>query len=266
MTTPMTDAFSRHRADIDAAFASGDAEQIKAAYRSLGTYLEADTADDLDRVPVLSFGETTPVVAAEVPASAALVLDAGCGPNPALAIAIGSDQARTVVALDIGLGTARLAVAIARRAGVDLLPVVGDVERLPFRWGAFDAVVCDDTIEHLPDDRTGARELSRVTRARGTVIVATPNRHSLEVLWRKLTDRLRGRRHPASAYYAAESHLREYTPKELRAVLQPSLRVQRFSVVGWQRGRKSRWATKLVQRKPFRAFTRTVVAVAEPVR
>ena len=266
MTTPMTDAFSRHRADIEAAFESGDAEQIKAAYRLLGSYLEEDTADDLDRVPVLSFGETTPVVAAEVPAGAHLVLDAGCGPNPALAITIASGRVRTVVALDIGLGTARLAVAVAQRAGVELLAVVGDVERLPFRRGAFDAVVCDDTIEHLPDDRAGAGELSRVTRDRGTVIVATPNRHSLEVLWRKLNDRVRGRRRPASAYYAAESHLREYTPRELRAVLAPSLRIEHFSVVGWERGRKSRLATKLVHLKPFRPFTRTVVAVTEPVR
>lgn len=266
MTTPMTDAFSRHHADMEAAFASGDPEQIKAAYRSLGSYLESDTADDLDRVPVLSFSETTPVVAAEVPPTAGLVLDAGCGPNPALAITLGSDDRRTVVALDIGLGTARLAVAVAQRAGVELLAVVGDVERLPFRRGAFDAVVCDDTIEHLPDDLEGARELGRVTRDRGTVIVATPNRHSLEVLWRKVNDRLRGRRLPASAYYAAESHLREYTPKELGAVLAPSLRVDHHSVVGWERGRKSRWATKFVHLKPFRRFTRTVVAVTEPVR
>src|SRR3954464_15895719 len=106
MTAPMTDPFTRYRADIEAAGGSDDSEQIKAAYRSLGSYLEAELADDLDRVPVLSFGETTPVVAAEVPGSAGLVLDAGCGPNPALAIAIGGDPARTVVALDIGLGTA----------------------------------------------------------------------------------------------------------------------------------------------------------------
>jgi hypothetical protein len=98
------------------------------------------------------------------------------------------------------------------------------------------------------------------------VIVATPNRHSLEVLWRKLNDRLRGRRLPASAYYAAESHLREYTPRELAAVVAGSLRVQRFAVVGWQRGRKGRLATKLVHRQPLRRFTRTVVAVTEPVR
>lgn len=266
MTAPMTDAFTRHRADIEAARAAGDPDRIKAAYRSLGVYLEHDTAGDLDRVPVLSFSETTPVVAAEVPADAELVLDAGCGPNPALAIAVATARARTVVVLDIGLGMARLAVAVGARAGVELLGVVGDVEDLPFRRGVFDAAVCDDTIEHLPDDRAGAAELSRVTRAAGTVIIATPNRHSLEVLWRKLCDTLRRRRLSASQYYAAESHLREYTPRELTRVLAPQLSVRRFSVVGWDKGRKGRAATRLVQRPPFRRFTRTVVAVAEPAQ
>jgi ubiquinone/menaquinone biosynthesis C-methylase UbiE len=266
MTAPMTDAFTRHRADIEAARASGDPHQIKAAYRSLGTYLEDDTGDDLDRVPVLSFGETTPVVAAEVPADADLVLDAGCGPNPALAIALASPASRTVIILDIGLGTSRLALAVAARSSVRLVAVVGDVESLPFRNAAFDAVVCDDTIEHLPDDRQGGRELSRVTCDEGMVIVATPNRRSLEVLWRKTADRSRLRRLPASAYFAADSHLREYTPRELTRVLDPALDVRRFAVVGWRGGRVARLATRVVRRKPFRRFTRTIVAVAQPVR
>jgi SAM-dependent methyltransferase len=262
----VTDAFTHHRADIEAALESGDPEQIKAAYQSFGAYLEHDLADDLDNVPVLSFHETMPVVAAQLPLDAGLVLDAGCGPNPALAIAVASQRPRTVVALDIGLGMVRLAVAVAARAGRELIAVVGDVENLPFRTAAFDAVVCDDTIEHLPDDRQGVRELSRVTRAHGTVIVATPNRHSLEVRWRMALDRVRGRRLPSSAYYAAQSHLREYTPRELRDVLDGALRVQRFAVVGWHAGPKGRLASRVVQHRPCRRFTRAVVAVAEPER
>src|SRR5439155_1564823 len=84
---------------------------------------------------------------------------------------------------------------------------------------------------------------------------------SLEVFWHKLLDRVRGRRLPASTYYAAESHLREYTPRELRGVLDGALRVQRFAVVGWRTGRKGRLASGLVHAPPFRRFTRTVVVV-----
>lgn len=262
----MTDAFARHRADIDEARASGDPNELKAAYRSFGVYLEKEAGDDLDHVPMLSFRETAPVVAAALPPDADLVLDAGCGPNPALAMAVAAQRSRTVVVLDIGLGMTRLAVAVGARAGLRLLAVVGDVEELPFRDRAFDAAMCDDTIEHLPDDRQGARELSRVTRDHGTVLVATPNRHSLEVFWHKVLDRLRGRHLPASAYYAAESHLREYTPRELGDVLTGTLHVRRFAVVGWSTGWKGRVASAVVHIPPFRRFTRTVVAVAEPRR
>lgn len=259
----MADPFSRHHADVDAAMRSGDPVAIKQAYRSLGAYLEEAAGSELDRVPVLSFPETTPVVAAQVPPEARLVLDAGCGPNPALGICLGA-AGRRVVALDIGLGTVRLARSVASAAGVDVLGIVGDVERLPFRDGAVDAVVCDDTIEHLPDDRQGAAELARVTRRGGTVVVATPNRRSLEVLWRKGRDLTRLRRRPASHYYAAESHLREYTPGELARVIGTALDVRSYATVGWSGGRRARWATRAVQRGPLRGLTRTVVAVATP--
>ena len=60
----------------------------------------------------------------------------------------------------------------------------------------------------------------------GRMVVATPNRHSLGVIRRKLADRLRRRRRPPSAYYAAESHLREYTWAEFERVLCPHLIVR----------------------------------------
>ena len=59
--------------------------------------------------------------------------------------------------------------------------------------------------------------LSIAHAAGGRMVVATPNRHSLEVVYRKGRDLLRGRRQPASAYYAATSHLREYTSRQCEA-------------------------------------------------
>ena len=46
--------------------------------------------------------------------------------------------------------TAAARVRASGRQRVDL--VVGDASRLPFRDGAFDAVICTETLEHLPDD------------------------------------------------------------------------------------------------------------------
>src|SRR5439155_6090134 len=110
--------------------------------------------------------------------------------------------------LDSGLGTVRLARSLGEARGVGLLGVVGDVERLPFREGAFDGILCDDTVEHLPDDRAGVAELVRVLARRGRLVLATPNRHSFDVLRRKAADRLRRKSLPSSHYFSSNSHLR----------------------------------------------------------
>lgn len=259
----MTDPFARHAEDVESALASGDAAEIKATYRRLGDYLEESAAGGAD-VPVLAYPETADIVVAQVPPGARRVLDAGCGPNPLAAIALGR-SGHEVVAVDIGLGTARLARSTSAAEGVAVLPVVADVEALPFRRSAFDALVCDDTIEHLPDDRRGASELARVLTPAGVAVVATPNRHSAEVLARKVSDRVRGRFRPRRAYFVVDSHLREYTPGELQRVLSPALRVERRVPVGWpRRGPRRELVNRLVRRPVLDRLSRVVVVVARP--
>ena len=190
------------------------------------------------------------------------VLDAGCGPDPGAGTLLGSRPATTVVALDIGLGTVRLARAKAELGGVRLLGVVGDVERLPFRDGAFDAVVCDDTIEHLPDDAEGMRQLRRVTAPGGTVVVATPNRWSAQVLARRVRDLRARRRLPASHYFAAESHLREYTwPQLERLARRAGLRVADRRAVPWPGSGRRALASAATRRGPGRLVSRMLVLV-----
>jgi SAM-dependent methyltransferase len=52
----------------------------------------------------------------------------------------------------------------------------GVSESLPFRDGAFDAVLLNEVIEHVRDDRETLREALRVTRKGGRVIIFAPNR------------------------------------------------------------------------------------------
>ncbi|MEJ7582559.1 MAG: class I SAM-dependent methyltransferase [Acidimicrobiales bacterium] len=160
MTGPSWPA--RHADEVGEALAGGRPSSIKRLYVNLGEFLEEDYGNDVAGAPLLSLPETLPVVLRLLEGVDGLLLGAGCGPNPAVAIAIAREPGRSVVALDIGTGMVRLAVARARREGVHLLGVVGDVEALPFCEGAFAGGVCDDTIEHLPDDDQGARELGRV--------------------------------------------------------------------------------------------------------
>jgi SAM-dependent methyltransferase len=107
----------------------------------------------------------------------------------------------------VGLGTLahRLAVSGYRVAGIDysfeaalhvrrnagLPAVVGDLTRMPFRSGVFDAVTTGETLEHLDDDRGAANEIARVVRSGGTVVATVP---ALQVLWSSSDDYYEHRR------------------------------------------------------------------------
>src|SRR5512143_1318964 len=74
-------------------------------------------------------------------------LDVGCGANLIYDVAL-TRQGRRVFGVDFALNFLRLAPQ--ERAGAFLAQA--DAMRLPFRDGAFGAVICSETIEHIPDD------------------------------------------------------------------------------------------------------------------
>lgn len=113
---------------------------------------------DLHKRSVLHFVEDT---ARAVPPGARL-LDAGAGEGPYRPLFAHTRY----VALDDRRGD----------AGWDYggLDVVGDLRRIPFRDGAFDAVLCTETLEHLTDPQDVVRELARVLRPGGRVHVTAP--------------------------------------------------------------------------------------------
>ncbi|MBA2496377.1 MAG: class I SAM-dependent methyltransferase [Acidimicrobiia bacterium] len=245
-----------------------DPHAIKRMYVDLGADWWEAHADDLDAVPALSLPETLPVVAGLLEGVRGLLLDAGCGPNPMVSCALVATGGSDVVALDIGLGTVRTACAIGVRRGVRLRGVVGDVERLPFRAGAFDGVACDDTVEHLPDDGAGVGELLRVARRGAPVVVATPNRHNAYILRARLRDRLRGRRHPLEHYFVSSSHLREYTWPEVECLVGARTVVRARVGCGWERTSTratARLASWLVRRSAARRFSSMIVVRADGI-
>jgi SAM-dependent methyltransferase len=102
-------------------------------------------------------------------------LDAGCGDGRHLAaIAAAGYRPARVVGVDISqriLETARATVA-------ELAPelVRANLEALPLEDDAFDLVLCTQVIEHLIDVEAGMRELARVLRPGGTLVLTTDNR------------------------------------------------------------------------------------------
>jgi SAM-dependent methyltransferase len=260
----LSGAFDRYSAHVEEVLRSGDASSIKRIYHEYGELLEA-VARTGEPVPVLSRPETLVAVTGILKGVRGRVLDAGCGANPVASIAL-SSPVRAMVGADIALGTVRLAGAAAAARGTRFFGVVADLEALPFRSSAFDGAICDDTIEHLPRDDVGAAELARVLRSGGRLALATPNRHSAEVLYRKAQDLIRRRRRPASAYYAAASHLREYSWRELEHLVRPRFLVRGRAPVGWSGGSKRRVATSIIGLPVLRRLSRMVVVELEPRR
>jgi SAM-dependent methyltransferase len=94
--------------------------------------------------------------------------------------------------------------------------VAGD--RLPFADAAFDKVVVVDMLEHVPDEAAFARELARVTRPGGRLVVNTP--HLKRTLLRRV-------RHALGQTDQKHGHLRPgYTPARLAELLAPSFEIE----------------------------------------
>ena len=113
------------------------------------------------------------------------VLDAGCGEGFVLRRMRRHNASHSLTGFDRSMG----AVRYARDHGpADALLLVADIDRMPFRSHSFDAVVCSEVLEHLPDVPTALAELKRVSA--GWVLLSVPREPYFRVLG-KLAEWLR---------------------------------------------------------------------------
>ena len=96
------------------------------------------------------------------------VLDVGCG----VGIYTQAFLRETPQVFGVEIEHARALEARERAAGIVQAPG----EWLPFADGAFDLVFSHEVLEHVADDRACAREMVRVTRPGGRLVVFVPNR------------------------------------------------------------------------------------------
>jgi len=105
------------------------------------------------------------------------MLDAGCGDGRYLAALASAEVVPPrLVGADISdrmLATAR---ATAEAYGASVTDYVrANLESLPLRDESFDLVLCVQVIEHLLDPLSGVRELARVLRRGGVLLLSTDN-------------------------------------------------------------------------------------------
>ena len=130
------------------------------------------------------------------------IVDLGCGPGTNLfeiQDACSDIAGIAWFGLDLNVGEAASGASRSRyRADArGLLPVhfmAGDIFKLPFADDSLDIIVSSEVVEHLPDPRPALREMARVLRPGGYVMVTTPNPRNLPELVGYALDRISGGR------------------------------------------------------------------------
>jgi ubiquinone/menaquinone biosynthesis C-methylase UbiE len=127
------------------------------------------------------------VLAAAKVAQACRVLDVASGTGEAASLAIPIvGKTGFVVGADISLEMVRSARA---RLGDPLYwPVNADGQALPFKDGAFDAVICQLGLQFFPNHAAGLSEFRRVVRVGGTVAVCVNATSDRLPMWGNLAD------------------------------------------------------------------------------
>jgi ubiquinone/menaquinone biosynthesis C-methylase UbiE len=95
------------------------------------------------------------------------VLDAGCGPG-------GNTAWLTEVGEVVGVDNSAEAVRLATERHPEMDARVGDIADLPFDDSSFDLALAITVLALVPDDRRAVRELARVTRPGGAVLLMEP--------------------------------------------------------------------------------------------
>jgi 2-polyprenyl-6-hydroxyphenyl methylase / 3-demethylubiquinone-9 3-methyltransferase len=95
----------------------------------------------------------------------ALLVDLGCGAG------LLAPHAARLGYRHVGVDLGVTALSLARAHGV--VPVRGDVARLPLADGVADVVSAGEILEHVPDLRAAVAEACRVLRPGGTLVIDT---------------------------------------------------------------------------------------------
>jgi ubiquinone/menaquinone biosynthesis C-methylase UbiE len=158
------------------------------------------------------------------------VLEIGSG-RGGLAVWLAEQPERPalLVAADFARTAVRMGQDFSRQRGVPGIRwVVGDIQAIGARDGAFDTVISCETIEHVPHPALALRELARVLKPGGRLYLTTPNYLGPMGLYRGYL-RLTGRRYteegqPINNLVAL--------PRTLAWVRRAGLRVLRVDAVG----------------------------------
>jgi SAM-dependent methyltransferase len=124
------------------------------------------------------FGDDLPAYRAAVAEAGirrgGVAIDVGCGTGralPPLREAVGPDG--SVIAVD--LTPEMLAAARPKSSAAGAAVILADARALPFGDASADAIFAAGLVDHLPDTEAGLRELARVVRPGGLLVLFHPS-------------------------------------------------------------------------------------------
>lgn len=179
------------------------------------------------------------------------LIDVGCGANLTYDLPA-AERGVKVLGVDFSYNFLRLA---PRDDRISL--VQADVEQLPFADQSFDAAVCSEVAEHVPDDKAVVREIARVLRPNGLLFFTVPNLGSAH----HLINRLKGR--DVALNFLENGHLREYTKGMASRLVSPYFAIEKYYSVqfGWS-GLIGSPIDTVITLAPGQRFSKSIAIVA----
>ena len=153
------------------------------------------------------------------------VLDLACGSGGLTRKLKKISPSATIFAMDFNVKA--ISYAKTKESGMDGLKyLVGDAENIPFKDNFFDAVIGLDMLDHIPDYKECLREINRVLKKDGEVVLTVENRNSLwpivEFIWDKFGQ---GRDY-------GHVHVAHFTPKTfIELIKNSSFSVKQFYTI-----------------------------------
>jgi ubiquinone/menaquinone biosynthesis C-methylase UbiE len=141
------------------------------------------------------------------PGPGEIILDAGCGTG-LFTVDILSFNSH-VVGIDVSLPM--LMRATQKTRGYDFQTVLADMSHLPFSENVFDKVISVTALEFIEDAKGALKELFRVTRRGGCIVVATLNSLSPWAT-RRRTEAKKGHTLFQKAIFRSPDELRSLAP------------------------------------------------------
>lgn len=170
------------------------------------------------------FGYKWPVIQKLLPTDSRLnFLDFGCGKGTILKEIAAIRPKFCLYGTDISGSALMIA---KRRIAQGVFRLLKADQRIPFSGSFFDYVLAADVLEHVEDTSTAFRELARVLKKGGKLLVTTPYNGKLKVILATLL--------AFEKYFDPHSpHIRFFSPRSLRQCLsEADFRPQKFGYFG----------------------------------